>query len=868
MTRAMHPLLRLALFVCPREFRRQWAYDLSADLDPRRPDPLPLVRTCANVAWTGVRLHAENVWRDLSYAARVLAKTPVFFIVATLTIALAIAANLSAFSILKNVLLNPLPYPHGDRLTFISQTFRGEDQSTIDYPNAHDLALRNRTFDGIAVETSTHATLTGMGRPVELPGWSVGGEYFSVLGVRAEIGRLLGDKDVGAQNIVISDRLWRTRFSSSAGVIGRRLTLDGRDYSIVGVAPSNMGNPGAGFIAAADYWMPIDLRSANWRGYHAFWAIGRMRPHVSIMQAQRDLSRVASELAGQYPNFDAQRGVLVRSLYDALIGPTRMLVLMFYAAAILVLIIAAANIVNLLLVRAAARERDLALRVALGATRARIASQLAAETGLVAALGLVVGIVAASACLAAVSTLLTSLGDAYGMDMHVPGWGNVGMDPVVVLYAVAIAAFFAFGAAMVPPHAQGARLAAPLHATPRAGGAAHGGRLRAALTIAETVLAFAVLCSGVLLLKSYVKLTQTPVGFTESHVYAVRVGLPPSRYGRTGESLRFYNKALDALRALPGIRDAAEALSAGLGSSSSTNYSLTRAIGVGADSGPEQDVEFNSVTPDFFTTLDIPLLAGRSFTRRDTASSQSVAIVSKTFALQHFGSVARALGKHVSVGDSSGGGFPLRRIVGVVGSVRHVLSDAPAAEVYAPFAQITFPGTIVVRTKTSEGNLGKQIYAALSNIDPLLGPPQIDSFAEMRIANGLATRMAAAVFLALSAVALLLALAGVYGVVAYNVERRTHEFGIRRSLGAPTSAIAMAVLRDALLIAVTGIALGTVLAALLAHGLTDLLYQTSALDADSFAVAAIVLLAAVFGAACVPTLRATSVQPAAALRSE
>ncbi len=422
MMRSVHPLLRLSLLFCPSEFRRRFADDLAADLDRDRSAPLPLTLTCLNVAWTGMRLHAENVWRDVAYAARVLAKAPLFVTIATLTIALAIAANLTAFSVLKGVLIDPLPYPHGARLAFITSVARGEDQTNIDYPDAQDYAQRSRTFEAISVETQAQGALTGRGRPVELQGWYTGADYFTILGAQPELGRLLSRADLGKLRIVISDALWRSRFRRFRVGVGRRVTIDGRVYAIVGVAPPYLRNPGPGFVASSDYWLLIDPRDnpTSWRGHYSFFAIGLLRSGVSWGQAQADLSRIAAQLARQYPQFDAHRGVRVRSLADVLVAPMRTIVVMSYGAAILVLLIAAANIANLLLVRAAARDRSLVVRSALGATRKRLAQRLTVEMALVTILSLILGIALAVAVLHAIGGFLAALGQAYGMDVTVP----------------------------------------------------------------------------------------------------------------------------------------------------------------------------------------------------------------------------------------------------------------------------------------------------------------------------------------------------------------------------------------------------------------------------------------------------------------
>jgi predicted permease len=455
------------------------------------------------------------------------------------------------------------------------------------------------------------------------------------------------------------------------------------------------------------------------------------------------------------------------------------------------------------------------------------------------------------------------------MNMIVPGWNHVGIDTPVLLYGLAVTLLFTLATAMLPAYARGTDFAGLSSAAGRAGSAARHARLRAVLATSEIVLAFAVLCTAGLLLQSFLHLERSPIGFRESSTYAVQFDLPASRRYATNASIRqFYERAARALSAIPGVTNTGEALTAGLGSNTNTNYSLTRPIGTNRGIGQDTWVAFNSVSPGFFHTVSIALLAGRGFSDSDTSSAQPVAIVSKTFAVQHFGSVRAALNRRVSIGESSSGDFPMRAIIGVAGDVRLSLSAAPASEVYVPFAQVTFPGMLVVHTVRDDPRLATQTANAVARIDPLLPAPQVMSFARLRSLDDVTTRLATGVFLALAAIALLLALAGVYGVVAYSVERRTREFGIRASLGAGALAIASEVMREALLLGIAGIAIGTVVAALAARSLTQMLYQTSPLDPATFAGAAAFLLLAVLLATGVPVLRATKAQPAAALRYE
>lgn len=849
----MHLLLRLALRACPADFRREYQQTIAQDVRSRE---LSALAAAADLVCQGMLMRGESLWRDVVLGARSLAKAPVFTGVSIATIALAIGVNITAFSILKGVLLDPLPYAHANRLALVSVTRRGVDQVNIDYPDAHDFSERSRTFESIAVETATRGALTGTGRPVELSGAYVDGTYFRVLGEKAEIGRVLTARDVGTRNAMISDALWRSRFDADTSVLGRHIEIDARDYTVVGVAPPHALVPGPGFMAVCDYWIPIDPQTASWRGNYSFFAIGLRKAAATWPQAQADLSRVAAQLARQYPNFDKGDGVRVAPLSDVLRSTTRPIVLVLYGAALLVLLIAAANMANLLLARTAARAQEIGVRSALGATRRRIAAQYVVENGLAALAGLAGAIVLSLFVLRCITGFLTLLGQAYGTNMTVPGWEGVGLNPIVFLYGAALTMLFTLATVVLAVYAHAADSGASRR------------RLRAALTICEVALAFAVLTTAALLMRSFVLLEQRPTGFTENNAYSVQVDLPLENRYAGPAMVRFYERAERRLRALPAVAAASEAYIAGLSQESSTNYALDRAIQPNSAIGQGRFVAFNSVDTGFFQTLRIPILSGRSFSAADTGTSLPVAVVSRTFAIEHFGGVSAAVGKYVSVGQSTSAGFPLRRIVGVAGDVRHSLSEPAAAEVYTPFTQVSFPGAFIVRTRGNDPHLAAEVARVFAGLDPLLPPPHVLSFAVLRSIDDATQRMAAAVLLALGGAALLLALVGIYGVVAYNVERRTHEFGIRMALGARARDIALRVLRDAAILGIIGIAIGTALAALAGRALDQMLFQTSPFDAVSYAAAAALMLAAIAASTLLPALRAMRVEPAVALRYE
>ena len=684
------------------------------------------------------------------------------------------------------------------------------------------------------------------------------------LALRRRLGGFLEGAIFGTHDIVLSDAFWREKFHADASILGRRLTIDGQRDTVVGIAPPHLVDPAPGYLAKTNYWSAVDPRdgSTRWRGYYAFFAVGRLARGVSAKAAQSDLSRIAAQLDAQYPAFEAGRGLRLEPATDAIVGPLRDLLLIVYAASLLVFLIAAANVANLLLARATARHHDLTVRAAVGATTGRIAMQFAAETAVVAFAGAAAGVVLGWLALAWIDRAV--VGSVFAMyNMMPPGWERVRIDIPVLAYVVGLCAAFTLVVGTLPVFVRRRSLSAPLSSGGRSD-VSGGARLRRTIVVAEIVLAFTLLVAAGLLLRSFLSLERTSPGYAEANLYAVRVNAPPEdQYGRRAAA--FVNRLRARLDALPGVLGSAEGVAVGLGSNSNTNYSLTQTADV-RTKAPSQFVEWNAVTPRFFTLLRIPLLRGRSFTERDGPKSEPVAIVSKSFALREFHTLD-VVGRHVSIGESSGSGFPLRTIVGVVGDVRHSLSSR-AAEVYAPFAQIAFLSEFVVRTRPGLGNVAQSVARAVPQANPLLPPPQVVSFASLRGFDSAPTQISALILGVLAAVALVLALAGTYGVLSYSVERRTHDFGIRMAIGARSRNVVVSVLREALLAVAIGIALGIALTALISKALDPYLYETSAWDPASFVIAAVLLVACALLAGLIPARRATRIEPATALRYE
>jgi putative ABC transport system permease protein len=843
MTSAIHPLLRIALLACPAEFRSHYAADLAHDLDRTRAQPLPLVPTCLNVAWTGVRLHAENVWRDLAFALRLVRKNPLFAAMVVLAIAVAVASNTAAAGVLHGVLLRPLPFQQPDRLVFagLSRT----SPYNLSYLDAADVQRAAHSFSMFALEGYSSKTMSGRGPSQELSGRIVSASYFRVLGVRPELGRFFDSRD-GARRIVISDALWRERFGASPAVLGKSITLDALDYTIVGVAPPQLRDPAPTGITPHAYWLPIDpAESSNrQRGWFQYAGIARLRDGVSVARAQADLDRVASVLVRTYPaNHVGVSGASVTPMLSRIVGPVQTMLWLLYGCAVVVLLVACANIANLQLVRAAVRERELGIRASLGATRARIIRQLFTETMLLATVGGVAGVALAWAALEAFS----SAGSTF-----LPRWEDVRIDGTVLAYSVALVVAIAIATGVLPGLLQ------------RGGGPRRRAAktLRSGLVAAEVGLACALLVYAFLLARSFFTLTHVPLGFDTQNLYGVTIyGTALPKYRQAAGILELARRAGAGIERIPGVRAQSGVWSLPFEGFPSTGVTI-------AGTNVTHDSELQAIAPQYFRALGAPIVEGRAFAPSDRASSLPVVIVSVKFARAFFGTT-HVLGKRVTPGFCINCSTPPpRTIVGVAADVRDSFVSPYTPMLYLPLTQAPALNAFLVRTSGRNAGLAGAVARVFARVDPQLPRPEVQSFDEVIADNTAQARGSALLFLVLGAIALILSVAGIYAVTAYSVAQRTHEFGIARAVGARSAHVLRDVLARALMQSGAGVLAGIVLAAACAPLIAGLLFQTSPLDGPTFFVVAAVLVAASLLAAGVPAVRAVRVNPAEALRYE
>ncbi len=805
-------------------------------------------------------------FHDLRYAGRGLLKSPGFTAVAVLTLALGIGANTAIFSVVDSVLLKPLPFQQPERLVQVFERTRG-GLGTASPPNFTDWRSTSTAFEEMGAYTGTAGALTGAGEPQRVAGAAVTGGFFPVLAEAPMLGRVITDADavIGQDRVVVlSHGLWQRQFAADPRIVGRPVQLDGGDYTVIGVMP-----PGFEYPAGAAIWVPLAFTEddlATQRGAHYLDVIARLAPGASVELASSQLRGIAQVLEARFPDTNTGSSAFVLPLRDALVGDVRPALLVLLGAVGFVLLIACANVANLLLARTAARKRELAVRSALGAGRARLARHVLAESLLLALLGGAAGLLLANAAL---ETLLLLPVD--GM----PRLGNTELDRTVLTFTVTVSILTGvlFGLLPALRSGRGRDLSAALKAG--GGAVAHartGGRTQGALVVAEMALAVLLLAGAGLLLKSFVGLQRVDTGFNPSGVLTFNIALPRSGYPQPADSQAFFEEFNRRIGALPGVERVAGIFGLPLTGFDYT-ISVERLDGAPAYDGPgeERYTQVRVVTPEYFRAMEIPLLAGRALAETDRAGTPPVVVVNESAAellwpggdaLDHTLEVGTTLG----LGDSRIGGT----VVGVVGDVRHHGPREEARpEVYAAHAQFPIDFmSMTVRSSVPPATLVNPVREQLRQMDAALPMDDVRSM-EQRLATSIAQpRFYMLLLSVFAATALFLAAIGIYGVMACAVRNRVNEIGIRRALGAEAADVVRMVVGSAMTLALGGLAVGLLAAFALTRVLADLLYGVSATDPLTFAGVAILLTAVALLASFIPARRAARVDPMVALREE
>ncbi|HKW88161.1 MAG TPA: ABC transporter permease [Candidatus Acidoferrales bacterium] len=800
-------------------------------------------------------LFLETLWQDLHFAFRMLRKSPGFTAVAVLTLALGIGANTAMFSVTNAVLLRPLPYPEPGRLVRVWGVNRrtGNLRAWTSYPNLEDLRRQNAVFSALGASREDEWAWTGGAQPERLAVARVTEDFFSVLDIQPSLGRSFSREEFqtgGEKVVILSYAFWQSRFGSNPGVIGQTLTLEERAFTIVGILPKSSFPFPSATIA---FWVPLPVGSEDSsRGSRNLDAIARLRPGVSLAQAQAEITTIASRLERLYPDSNVDIGYRLEPLQEALVSESRHLLLVLAGVICVVLLIACLNVVNLLLSRVQRREREIAMRIALGANRGRIIRQLLTESVLLSSLGGVLGLALAGV---GTKTLLLFFG------ANLPRQQEISIDTWVLLFSIIAMLFSGALIGLIPaiettrPH-----LADKLkEASDDSGSAQRRVNFRDTLVVVEVAMALVLLTGAGLLLKSFWRLANVRSGFEPEGVLTLRVSLADSRYPTHQRALAFYDQALARLGALPTAQSAAAISMLPLSGDRSCNDMTV-------ENRPIENadcVEGLSISPDYFRVMKIPLLAGRWFAEADLSSAPRVAVINDSLA-RLLGSRELAMDERLSFRGEKW------QIVGVVGdehqrSLGHVVEP----EIFLPLQQqpLAF-ATFVLRMNSHPEASASAARQQLWALDPDLMIYDVLSMNEVVSASILQPRMRLFLLGGFAGLALLLAILGLAGVVAYSVSQRTREFGIRMALGAPPSEVLRMVLTQGLSLALTGAALGVVASLWLTRFLANLLFQVKPLDAVSFAGGILILLTAALAACWIPARRAMRVDPMVALRYE
>jgi putative ABC transport system permease protein len=808
-----------------------------------------------------------TLWQDLRFAARVLRTNPGFTAVAVLALALGVGANTAIFSVINGVLLRPQPYAEPERLVSLWLTPVGErEEGFASFKDFADWRAQTRSFEELASYRHGGYTLNGVGEPQRVEGLRVSSGFFPLLRVNPAAGRIFRpEEDVpgGERVVVISHEFWQRSFGGDPGVLGRQLLLNAQPHTIVGVLPRGFRPPLDS--GAAEVYTTIAHEGANLdsRGARVTQVIGRLKPGVTVEQAQADLDAVARSLAQQYPDTNTGTTAFLVNLHEQHVAKVRPALWVLLVAVGLVLLIACSNVANLLLGRAASRQKEMAIRAALGAGRWRVVRQLLTESVVLSLLAGTAGVLLALWSIDA----LIALGPA-----DLPRLGEIRADGRVFGFALLLSVLTGVVFGLAPAlKASRPELNETLKEGGRGASAGRGSRrLRGLLIVSQTALALMLLVCAGLLLKSFARLLEVDPGFNPKNVLTLRVNLPAAKYAESAPRVSFVRQALERVRAVPGVEGAA--FVGPMPFSHSEVFGDFRIVGRPEPAaGEEPGAAVRSITPDYFRVMGIPVRRGRHFTEHDRKGGVGAAIINETAARLYWPG-RDPLGERVrGIGANQNGDEPPEwEIVGVVGDVRHDgLDSEPKPELYLPHQQNSWSwGVFVVRTAVEPAGLAGPVRGEIMAVDRDQPVVDVKPLAQLISESVAQPRFYALLVGAFSAVGLTLAVVGIYSVISYAVTERTHEIGVRMALGASPGDVRRLMIRHGMTYALAGIAAGTVGALAAARYLSAQLFGVS--STDSFVFAAVPLLVACVAlAACyVPARRATKVDPLVALRHE
>jgi putative ABC transport system permease protein len=808
----------------------------------------------------------DNLIRDLRFALRTMARKPGFTAIAIIIMALGIGANTAIFSLVRAVLLRPLPFANPERLAMVWEdaAFVGFPKNTPAPANYADWKTRNEVFEDMAAVTNRDFNLTGDGEPEKVYAYGVTASFFPLLGVEPALGRVLApadDRPEAGKVVVISYPLWQSRYGGDTGIIGRDILLDDEKHTVVGVMPR-----GFQFLdPEVRLWVPAALtpRQLASRGNHYLQVVARMKPGVTLAEANNNIKTITAQIARDYPDQAARLDANVIALSEELTGDTRRPLIVLLVAVAFVLLIASANLANLLLSRALGRSKEVAVRTALGATRGRLVRQLITESVLLSFAGGAAGVVVAICSFEFLRQLIPP-----SLSLFV----DLRIDAMVLVFTLTLAVVtgMVFGLA---PALQSSKV--DLNEALKQGGgrtslSAGHRRLQNAMIIGEVALAMVLLVGAGLLIKTFAHLRDQYASLRAESVLALRTQLPESRYKEPARRFAFYKQVLEGVNALPGVVAAAYTTSVPLDWRGGTNGILIE--GRAIERGVDYDANHRQISPDYFKAMGITLKEGRTFSDGDHQQSLPVAIVNETMA-REFWPGDNAIGKRFKTGGPDEKD-PWITIVGVVGDIKQMGAEtAVKAEMYMPYQQVAdqpwyAPRDLVIRTSVEPMSLVQAVTARVHEVDADQPVSNIRTMKEV-LGKEFGQRETGTILLGVfAALAMLLAAVGLYGVLSYFVSQRIPEFGVRMALGAQSRDILWLVLKRGMGLVMLGIAIGMAAAFALTRLMQSLLFEVSASDPLVFAVIALLLAVVAFLACVIPARRAMKIDPMVALRYE
>jgi putative ABC transport system permease protein len=819
-----------------------------------------------------------TLWQDIRYGVRMLWKNSGITAIVIFALALGIGANTAIFSVVNTVLLRPLPYPDAENLVFLNEKSPVLDEMSISYPNFTDWREHNQSFEHIGVYNRGSYNLTGAGEAERIVTAQMSADMFTLLKVSPLHGRVYTndeDKPGSTPVVVLSYGLWQRRFGGQMSILNQQITLNSKSYTVIGVMPETFFFPSRG-----EMWVPVgqlsDQPSWKERGNHpGLYGVGRLKPGVSFEQAEADLNTLAANLEKQYPDTNAGNRVRFRPLLEIFVSDARRALWVIFAAVVLVLLIACANIANLLLARASARRKEMAIRTAVGASRWRLTRQLLTESILLSLIGGAIGLVLAR----------------WGIDLilyvspdSIPRWREIGLDWTVLVFTIGISGVTGILFGLVPALQAGE---VDVHETLKETGRGVSGRnwLRSSLITAEVAITLVLLICAGLMIRSFYLLNKVNPGFSYEHLTSFSVSLPQKKYDKMETRASFYNRLLENIRALPGVESAAVASGLPLG-----NNGWQTGFTIDGQPRPPRDqtplMEACLVTPDYFRAMNIPVLRGRVFTDRDDRShlagrdlsrmnEDEIAIaglnkivIDEEFARRYWPN-EEAVGKRISMGSEENPRF--LEVLGVVGRVKmeSLNQNSDRVQGYFPFNQVPNGSmTVIVKGSSDPNMLISSMRAAVKQIDPdqpIYSPRTMDELRAESVASERLNLMLLSIF---AGIALVLAIVGIYGVMSYSVTQRTHEIGIRMAIGARPRDVFAMILGHGMKLTLIGVVIGLALAFAATRLMGTMLFGVAPTDLTTFSVISILLISVAALACYLPGRRATKVEPTISLRYE